>query len=66
NRPTAVLLCVVKGGGRLPQTEISAIFKVHMSLFLFAQFFIGHLTLPKYPAFASLLSIFNSLKFPIA
>ena len=45
NSPTAVLLRAVKGGGRLPQTKISAIFKVHLSLFLWLRFFIGHLTL---------------------
>ena len=43
---TAVLLRAVKGGVRLPQTNISAIFKVHLSLFLIAQFFITQLTLP--------------------
>lgn len=43
---TAVLLCAVKGGVRLPQTNISAIFKVHLSFFLLTQFFITHLTLP--------------------
>ena len=41
----ALLLRAVKGGGRLPQLLISAIFKVHLSLFLLAHFFIGHLTL---------------------
>ena len=44
--PTAVLLRAVKGGGSLTQTNISAIFKVHLSLFLLTQFFIVHLTLP--------------------
>ncbi len=43
--PTAVLLRAVKGGGSLPLTNISAIFKVHLSLFLWLYFFIGHLTL---------------------
>lgn len=43
---TAVLLCAVKGGGNLPQTKISALFKVHLSLFPLTQFFITHLTLP--------------------
>ena len=43
---TAVLLRAVKGGVNLPQTNISAIFKVHLSLFLIAQFFITQLTLP--------------------
>ena len=43
--PTAVLLRAVKGGDSLPQTKISAIFKVHLSLFLWLCFFIGHLTL---------------------
>ena len=43
---TAVLLRAVKGGVRLPQTNISAIFKVHLSLFPLTQFFITHLTLP--------------------
>lgn len=43
---TAVLLRAVKGGGSLPQTKISAIFKVHLSLFLWLCFFIDHLTLP--------------------
>ena len=33
NSPTAVLFRAVKGGGRLPQTKIYAIFKVHMSFF---------------------------------
>ena len=46
NEPTAVLLCAVKGGDSLPQTKISAIFKVQLSLFLLSQFFIGYLTLP--------------------
>jgi len=45
---TAVLLRAVKGGVNLPQTNISAIFKVHLSLFLIAQFFITQLTLPLY------------------
>ena len=45
--PTAVLLRAVKGGGSLPQTKISAIFKVHLSLFLLTQFFIVYLTLPR-------------------
>ena len=44
---TAVLLRAVKGGVNLPQTNISAIFKVHLSLFLIAQFFITQLTLPQ-------------------
>lgn len=35
---TAVLLRAVKGGVNLPQTKISAIFKVHLCLFLFTQF----------------------------
>ena len=39
NLPTAVLLRAVKGGGSLPQTKISAIFKVHLSLFFSAQLF---------------------------
>ena len=43
---TAVLLRAVKGGVRLPQTNISAIFKVLLSFFVFTQFFITHLTLP--------------------
>ena len=47
---TAVLLRAVKGGVNLPQTNISAIFKVHLSLFLIAQFFITQLTLPIYCA----------------
>ena len=47
---TAVLLRAVKGGVNLPQTNISAIFKVHLSLFLIAQFFITQLTLPLYAA----------------
>ena len=46
---TAVLLRAVKGGVNLPQTNISAIFKVHLSLFLIAQFFITQLTLPQNP-----------------
>ena len=45
DKPTAVLLRAVKGGGSLPRTELSAIFKVHLSLFLLTQFFINHLTL---------------------
>ena len=45
DKPTAVLLRAVKGGDSLPQTKISAIFKVHLSLFLLTQFFINHLTL---------------------
>ena len=44
---TAVLLRAVKGGVNLPLTKISAIFKVHLSLFLLTQFFITHLTLAK-------------------
>ena len=43
--PTAVLLRAVKGGGSLPLTNISAIFKVPLSLFLWLYFFIEHLTL---------------------
>ena len=46
---TAVLLRAVKGGVNLPLTKISAIFKVHLSLFLLTQFFITHLTLPCNP-----------------
>ncbi|MDE6957059.1 MAG: hypothetical protein K2O96_03035, partial [Lachnospiraceae bacterium] len=46
NLPTAVLLRAVKSGDGLPQTKISAIFKVHLNLFLLAQFFIAYLTLP--------------------
>ena len=42
---SAVLLCAVKGGVRHRKTIKSAIFKVLMSLFLLARFFIGHLTL---------------------
>lgn len=45
NLPTAVLLRAVKGGGSLPQTKISAIFKVHLNLFSLTLFFIGHLIL---------------------
>ena len=45
---TAVLLRAVKGSVNLPQTNISAIFKVHLSLFLIAQFFITQLTLPEW------------------
>ena len=41
----ALLLRAVKGGDRLPQLLISAIFKVLLSLFLLTHFFIGHLTL---------------------
>ena len=41
----AFLLCTVKGGVSLPQTEISAILKVHLSLFSLTRVFIGHLTL---------------------
>ena len=43
--PTAVLFRTVKGGGKLPQHKISTVFKVHLSLFSLARFFIGHLTL---------------------
>ncbi|MFR4842194.1 MAG: hypothetical protein ACLUBQ_03400, partial [Roseburia inulinivorans] len=43
--PTAVLFRAVKGGGKLPQHKISTVFKVHLSLFSLARFFIGHLTL---------------------
>ena len=42
---SAVLLCAVKGGVRHQNSKISAVFKVLMSLFLSARFFIGHLTL---------------------
>ena len=56
---TAVLLRAVKGGVNLPQTNISAIFKVHLSLFLIAQFFITQLTLPRFDNFMiAHLSIF--------
>jgi len=59
---TAVLLRAVKGGVNLPQTNISAIFKVHLSLFLIAQFFITQLTLPKIfmliPASSDLFTLF--------
>ena len=37
--PTAVLFRAVKGGGSLPLTIISAIFKVLLSLFSFGSFF---------------------------
>ena len=64
---TAVLLRAVKGGVRLPQTNISAIFKVHLSLFLIAQFFITQLTLPFlafscyfYIIYCFLMFIFNN------
>ena len=40
--PTAVLFRAVKGGGKLPQHKISTVFKVHLSLFSLARFFIGH------------------------
>ena len=50
---TAVLLRAVKGGVNLPQTNISAIFKVHLSLFLIAQFFITQLTLPSFIVFST-------------
>ena len=43
--PTAVLFRTVKGGGGLPQPKRSTVFKVHLSLFSLALFFIGHLTL---------------------
>ena len=36
--PTAVLLRAGTGGRSLPQTNISTIFKVHLSLFLLTQF----------------------------
>ena len=52
---TAVLLRAVKGGVRLPQTNISAIFKVHLSFFVFTQFFITHLTLPKFLIYSKTL-----------
>ena len=55
---TAVLLRAVKGGVNLPQTNISAIFKVHLSLFLIAQFFITQLTLP---LFIRLLQLYTIL-----
>lgn len=60
---TAVLLRAVKGGVRLPQTNISAIFKVHLSFFVFTQFFITHLTLPyiepmRYPIFLHFFKTF--------
>ena len=42
---TAVLLRAVKGGVNLPQTNISAIFKVPMEPFFQLQFFIGYFTL---------------------
>ena len=45
NEPTAVLFRAVKGGGNLPKHLISAIIKVHLSLFSLLGFFIGHLTL---------------------
>jgi hypothetical protein len=64
---TAVLLRAVKGGVNLPQTNISAIFKVHLSLFLIAQFFITQLTLPFlafscyfYIIYCFLMFIFNN------
>ncbi|NLL78590.1 MAG: hypothetical protein GX234_02055, partial [Clostridiales bacterium] len=41
----AVLFRAIKGGDSLPQTKISAIIKVHLSLFSLPSFFIGHLTL---------------------
>ena len=46
--PTAVLFRTVKGGGKLPQHKISTVFKVHLSLFSLARFFIGHLTLSRF------------------
>ena len=58
---TAVLLRAVKGGVNLPQTNISAIFKVHLSLFLIAQFFITQLTLPPPLSSSAMLHIFRSL-----
>ena len=64
---TAVLLRAVKGGVNLPQTNISAIYKVHLSLFLIAQFFITQLTLPFlafscyfYIIYCFLMFIFNN------
>ena len=64
---TAVLLRAVKGGVNLPQTNISAIFKVHLSHFLIAQFFITQLTLPFlafscyfYIIYCFLMFIFNN------
>ena len=56
--PTAVLFRAVKGGGKLPQHKISTVFKVHLSLFSLARFFIGYLTL------SSLLLSKSSSKFP--
>lgn len=58
---TAVLLRAVKGGVRLPQTNISAIFKVHLSFFVFTQFFITHLTLPFKKTILVLLIDYNVL-----
>ena len=43
---TTVLFRAVKGGGNMPRTKISAVFKVHSELFLFDSIFIIHLTLP--------------------
>ena len=37
--PTAVLFRAVKGGVKLPKSIISAIFKVHLSLFSLLSFF---------------------------
>ena len=59
---TAVLLRAVKGGVNLPQTNISAIFKVHLSLFLIAQFFITQLTLPQ----VSTLKCYNKVVTEVA
>ena len=56
---TAVLLRAVKSGVNLPLTKISAIFKVHLDLFLLTQFFITHLTLP---AFVCLLGLVLKIK----
>ena len=55
--PTAVLFRTVKGGGKLPQHKISTVFKVHLSLFSLARFFIGYLTLSKYSLYYSTLRV---------
>ena len=55
--PTAVLFRAVKGGVKLPKSIISAIFKVHLSFFLYSVFFIGHLTLSSLTIFLYLLTI---------
>ena len=55
----AFLLRAVKGGGRPLQPLISAIFKVHLSLFFRLSFFIAYLTLPPNIMILRLVSIMH-------